>query len=122
MSFSTEFGEHILDMLAPLGALTLKRVFGGACINYGTATFALMFDDTVYLRVDEKNIERFQKAGSNPFSYTDSGKEIIVASYYLLPDEALDDPDDLLERARGALDAGLKAERQKQGKKNGRKK
>jgi len=121
MSFSIEFGEHILDMLAPLGALTLKRMFGGACINYGTATFALMFDDTIYFRVDEKNIERFREAGSNPFSYTARGREVVVGSYYLVPDEALDDPDELLGWARGALDAGLKVAQEKQGKTNGRK-
>jgi len=42
MAFSKEFSEHILEMLEPLGAMTLKRLLAGACINYGEATFALM--------------------------------------------------------------------------------
>ncbi len=122
MSFSKEFGEHILDMLEPLGALTLKRLFGGACINYGDATFALMFDDTVYFRVDDKNIERFKAAGSEPFTYVARGKDVVVGSYYLLPDEALDDSDEMLDWARGALDAGLKVARAKKAKGKGKKK
>jgi len=120
MAFSKEFGEHILDMLEPLGPLTLKRMFGGACINYGRATFALMFDDTIYFRVDEANIERFRDADSEPFRYAARGKDVIVGSYYLVPEEVLDDVDKMVDWARGALDAGLKVARAKQAKGKGK--
>ena len=116
MSFSREFGEHILDMLEPLGPLTLKRMFGGACINYGDATFALMFDDRIYFRVDAENIERFLQAGAEPFSYMKKGKEVVVGSYYQVPDDALDDAGEMLDWARDALDAGLKVARVKKTK------
>jgi len=115
MPFSRELADHVMEMLEPLGALALKRLFGGACIVYGEATFALIFDDTLYFKADRDNVGAFEAAGSKPFRYQKKDREVIVGSYWRLPDEALDDAEDMQAWARASIDAGLRAVRAKKG-------
>ena len=115
MAFSKQFADYILELSEPIGPVTLRRMFGGACLKYGTATFALIKDDTVFLRVDEGNMDHFKVAKSYPFTYTRKNKEITLGSYYRMPDEALEDTELFVDWAKRSIDAAKRAERAKDG-------
>src|SRR5271154_3361188 len=58
--------EFIRELFAPFGAVTVKRMFGGAGIWSDGLMFALVFDGAIFLKVDEASIPDFEREGSRP--------------------------------------------------------
>ncbi|MEQ8334208.1 TfoX/Sxy family protein [Nisaea sp.] len=109
MATSKEFAAYITDMLEPLGDIRVQRMFGGYGIKYGDVNFALLLNDLPYFRVDDRNREGFEEHGSEPFRYSTKKGDVTVGSYWEVPTDILEDPELLLEWARAAIDAALKA-------------
>ncbi len=116
MAVSPEFREHVLELLEPLGAVSVKRFFGGAALVLGAAQFGMIMGETVFLRVDDSNRDDFVEAGSRPFSHTTKVRKVTVATYYSLPEELIDDQDALLEWARRSADVARKNQKRKPSK------
>jgi DNA transformation protein and related proteins len=91
--------QFIRELFAPFGPVTVRRMFGGAGIWSEGLMFALEFDGTLYLRVDETSIPDFEREGSRPFVYTRAKSPGRVGraslSYWRLPERLYDDPDEL---------------------------
>jgi DNA transformation protein len=102
MSVSRQYQDFILDLLGPLDPAA-RRMFGGVGLFHGGAMFGLLSREALYLRVDDSTRERFERAGSAPFSYTRSGKEVSLSAYYVVPVDLLDRQDKLLQWARDAV-------------------
>lgn len=103
-----EFVEHVLELLAPFGGVSARRMFGGFGIYRDALMFALVADDVLYLKADGENRGEFEDAGTEPFSYVARRKQVIL-SYWRAPDEALENPAAMLPWARTALAAALRA-------------
>lgn len=88
------FVEHVCELLAPLGAIRAKRMFGAWGLYCDEAFFAIVDDDVLYLKASAATRERFRAAGGKPFRYTARGVER-AADYYTVPDGALEDFDEL---------------------------
>lgn len=99
-----ESAEHALEMLAPLGPVRARAMFGGYGIYHEDVMFGLVAYDVLYLKVDAETKERFREGGGKPFSYDGKDKPIEM-SYWTTPDETSDDPDALLPWAELALEA-----------------
>lgn len=102
MAVSAEFTAYALELLAPLGTVRAKRMFGGAGLYVGDAMVGLIADETLYLRTDAVLMADMQAAGGRPFVYEGKAKPVTMP-YCTLPDNALDDPDEALAWARRAL-------------------
>ena len=101
MSVSDEFVGYVLDQLAGLVDVTSRKMFGGAGLYCDGKMFGLIADDVAYLKVDDSNREVFEKAGSLPFKpYTDKAT---VMSYYEIPPDVLEDPEELVAWAERSL-------------------
>jgi DNA transformation protein len=109
MTASAGFLEHLKDLLAPLGAISVRRMFGGAGIYCDGQMFALVDDDTLYLKTDEAGREAFEAEGMGPFTYTTKRGTGVLASYWSAPERLLEDPDDVLMWSRRALNAARRA-------------
>jgi len=103
-----EFVEHVLELLAPSGNVTARRMFGGFGIYRDGLMFALVADDQLYLKTDGANRDEFAAAGSEPFAYQARRKQVIL-SYWRAPEEALESGATMLEWARSAYAAALRA-------------
>lgn len=103
----SEFVSSLCDALAPLGDVRARRMFGGYGIHCDGLTFALVADDTLYFKVDDGNRAPYEALGLEPFRPF-AGRPTAL-SYRPPPDSALDDPAELLDWARPALDAALRA-------------
>lgn len=101
MSVSNSFLEYILDQLSEWGNVTIRRMFGGAGLYRDGKMFALVANDVVYLKVDETNRDKYISAGSSPLK--PFPKRPTVLSYYEVPGEVLEDPEELLEWAEESL-------------------
>jgi DNA transformation protein len=99
--------EFISELFAPFGAISVRRMFGGAGIWSEGLMFALIFDGAIFLRVDAASIPDFEREGSKPFVYTRAKSKGRVGraslSYWRLPERLYDDPEELAAWARRAL-------------------
>lgn len=117
-----EFAEHACDLLTRVGApfdqgTRLRRMFGGHGIFCDGVMFALIADETLYLKVDSETKAAFRDAGSVPFTY-DKGSKSVEMSYVTVPDDAAEDIDALRPWAHMALAAANRAQAKKKPRKS----
>ena len=104
--------EHCLELLAPLGALRSRGMFGGYGLYADDLFFALIAFDRLYLKVNEQTRPQFEAAGCEPFVYETqkSGKgKPVTMSYFTAPEDAMESPAFMQPWARLALEAALRA-------------
>jgi DNA transformation protein and related proteins len=105
MTASTDFAEFLRDALAPLGGVTLRRMFGATGVFCDGVMLGMVSHNALYLRVDELNRGQFKPTeGSAPMSYMKGGRSIDLA-FWRVPDRLLDEPPELVDWARAALAA-----------------
>ncbi|HSD36446.1 MAG TPA: TfoX/Sxy family protein [Rhodocyclaceae bacterium] len=104
-----EFSAYLRELLAPLGAIQIKRMFGGAGIYAEGVMFALLANDVLYLKADAENRALFEAEQLEAFSYVAKGNRRVSLGYFRAPDEAMDSPQLMLPWARSALGAALRA-------------
>jgi DNA transformation protein len=105
MVASQGFAEFLREQLAPLGRVTLRRMFGKTGLFCDQVMFAVVAEDTLYFRVDDHNRAEFKEAeASPPLSYEKKG-QVIDLSFWRAPERLLDEPDELVIWARSALAA-----------------
>jgi TfoX/Sxy family transcriptional regulator of competence genes/protein-L-isoaspartate O-methyltransferase len=104
----SEFVSYLLELLAPIGAVSARAMFGGFGIYHDGVMFGLVADDTLYLKVDKENRQEFVDEGAEAFVYEGKGKSISM-SYFRCPEAALDSPAAMLPWARSSIGAALRA-------------
>jgi DNA transformation protein len=105
MVASGTFGEFLRDQLAPLGHVTMRRMFGKTGVFCDGVMLGMVTEDTLYFRVDDHNRAGFKEAESYPpLSYAKKGSSIDL-SFWRAPERLLDEPDELVAWAREALAA-----------------
>ena len=95
----------MLEQLAPLGELSSRKMFGGVGLYANGLFFALIDDDTLYLKGDESLKAVFEAAGYHAFDPFGEGKPM---AYWTAPVDALDDGDLLVEWARRSLEVAAR--------------
>jgi len=111
--------EDLRDIFRSLGPVHIRRMFGGQGIYQGELMFALVASGELYLKVDDESIGFFRDLGSRPFAYETRDGRRSVMSYWLMPESALDDPDEAAALAAMAL-AAARRTKAAQGRKGGR--
>ena len=105
MVASDGFAEFLREQLAPLGRVTMRRMFGKTGVFCNGLMFGMVTNDTLYFRVDDHNRAVFKEAESAPpLNYEKKGRTIDL-SFWRAPERLLDEPDELVTWARAALAA-----------------
>jgi DNA transformation protein len=105
MVASDTFGEFLREQLAPLGRVTMRRMFGKTGVFCDGLMLGMVTEDTLYFRVDDHNRATFREAESlPPLNYLKKGCTIDL-SFWRTPERLLDEPDELAAWAREALAA-----------------
>jgi len=108
MVASDSFAEFLREQLAPLGHLTMRRMFGKTGVFCHGLMFGMVTNDTLYFRVDELNRAAFKEAEAYPpLNYKKQGT-IIDLAFWRAPERLLDEPDELIAWARKALEAAAR--------------
>jgi DNA transformation protein len=102
---SDSFAEFLKEQLAPLGRVTLRRMFGKTGVFCNGVMLGMVTDNMLYLRVDDHNRTAFAEAASSPPLNYRKGGELIDLSFWRAPERLFDEPDELVEWARLALAA-----------------
>ena len=120
MVASDGFAEFLRDQLAPLGCITMRRMFGKTGVFCDGVMLAMVRDNTLYFRVDDDNKAAFKEAeGSPPLNYEKKGGSIDLA-FWRAPERLFDEPDQLVAWARLALAAARRVAVNRNGRRRAR--
>jgi DNA transformation protein len=84
-------------------------MFGGHGVYVGGLFVAIIADDVLFLRADERSVGRFEALGLAPFEFATKDGRRQAMSYRRAPDDALESPAAMTPWLAGALDAALRA-------------
>ena len=115
MANDSGFTAFLLDQMQWLGPVTSRRMFGGSGLFLEGLMFALVIDNTLYLKADSHSCGAFEALGLLPFSYERGGRDIAL-SYFQAPEEALDDRDIMIDWANRAYAAAMRVATAKHGR------
>lgn len=118
MPVSDEYLAYVVDQLGPFGAVTARRMFGGAGLYREGLFFGLVADDTLYLKVDDASRPEYEAAGMGPFRPFSAGKDYALG-FYEVPADVLEEPEELARWAEKAHAVALR-KRPAAGAKKGR--
>lgn len=111
MSVTPSFQSFVVEQLGKvLTDVRARRMFGGVGIYAGSLFFALVDDDVLYFKVDASNRPDFEARGMGPFKPYGEGGETM--QYYQVPEDVLEDPEELrawVEKALGVAQRKRKA-------------
>lgn len=106
----SDFTDYLKEVFAEFGVVSVRKMFGGEGVFYDGLMIGLVADDTLYLKVDAESVSAFEERGLAQFEYNKAGKTIGM-SFYLAPEEALDDPSEMTPWAQNAYEAALRSKR-----------
>jgi len=110
---SEEFIDYVMELLGPFGTVRTRRMFGGYGVYLDGLMFAIVSQDTLYLKADEMNRVEFEQAGCERFGYARKGKRATL-NFFRAPEDAMDSPELMLPWARTAYAAALRTNAKKQ--------
>jgi DNA transformation protein and related proteins len=105
MVASDSFAELLREQLAPVGRITMRRMFGKTGVFCDGFMLGMVRDNTLYFRVDGDNRAAFKEAESfPPLNYEKKGCTIDL-SFWRVPERLFDEADEFVMWARAALAA-----------------
>ncbi|MBE0620013.1 MAG: TfoX/Sxy family protein [Burkholderiales bacterium] len=110
---SDDFVDYVMELLGPFGTVASRRMFGGHGVYLDGLMFAIISDDTLYLKADEMNRIEYEQAGCEIFGYARKGKRATL-NFFRAPEDAMESPELMLPWARSAYAAALRANAKKQ--------
>ena len=116
MAVTEGYKEFVRDLLSGFAPVTIRNMFGGAGIYADGVMFAILVDDTLYLKADDASARAFAAEGKQPFTYTLRGKAPVAMPYWEVPERLLDEPEELVAWARQALEVARATRKSSPGK------
>lgn len=103
LKVSAAFKTFVLDQLEELGDVMPRSMFGGIGLYYRDVFFGILARDTLYLKVDDRSLPDYERAGSKPFNpYPNRSGSM---RYYSVPVGVLESSMELAAWARKAISA-----------------
>lgn len=104
---SREYLDYLHDLLSAFAPVTTRAMFGGHGVYRDGVIIGIVVDEAIYLKVDEATRAAFEAAGCAPFVYESKGKSVPM-SYWSVPEDALDSPQEFRSWAQRAWEAALR--------------
>ena len=108
MPNTADFIAWVIELAQPAARVSARAMFGGHGLYADGIIFAIVVDDTLYLKTDEDNRAEFVAQGLEPFVYTGRSGERTPMSYYQAPEDALESPEAMAPWLRSAMGASLR--------------
>jgi DNA transformation protein len=102
---SSELVETVMDLLAPWRDVSARRLFSGHGLYRDGLIFAIVIRDTLYLKADAQDRDRFVTRGLSRFTYERKRRVVSLNGYFEAPPEVFDDGDEMIRWCEGALAA-----------------
>lgn len=102
-----DYLDYLRELFSAFAPVSFRAMFGGHGVYRDGVILAIVADEAPYLKVDEVSRPKFEAAGCTPFMHEARGKRIPM-SYWSVPAEAMDSPQDFLPWAQLAWEAALR--------------
>lgn len=109
MSSDHVLKDYILDQLSGMGEFETKNMFGGTALLRNGAAFAKIKHGSLWLKVDDGNIDDFKGEGMVQYTYGKDNSRTL--NFYETPEEVLEDPELLVEWATKACEAAKRSKK-----------
>lgn len=97
------FHEFVMqDLFGDFSGITSRAMFGGWGIYKRGKIFAIIADGELFFKVGDSNRSEYELHDSHPFIYESKGKKMPM-SYWLLPEEIMENKDMLAEWVEKSL-------------------
>ncbi|MDD4964886.1 MAG: TfoX/Sxy family protein [Gallionella sp.] len=103
-----EFVEYVREVMSHWASVSSRKIFGGYGLYRDGLMFALIAHETLYFKVDARNVAQFERAGCIPFTYQNATRTVQL-SYWSAPAECLESPADMGEWSQCAYAAALRS-------------
>lgn len=113
MPVTAAFRDYVLEQLAGFAPVSARAMFGGYGLYAAGVLFAVLDDDTLFLRTDEPGRARFAARGARPFAPIPGAKPML--GYWEAPADVLEDRDELAAWSSEAQRVALAAKARKAG-------
>jgi DNA transformation protein len=96
MKQDPSFRDYVVqDLLEGIPGIGSRAMFGGWGIYKDGVIFAIIVDGALYFKVDESNRADFERLESRPFVYSRGKHQSTTMSYWLVPEEIMEDHEEL---------------------------
>lgn len=109
MSVTPAYRAYVEDQLGRIVRLRSRLMFGGVGLYADDLFFGLLDDDRMYFKVDATTRPRYEARGMTPFLPGDE----TTSSYYRVPDDLIDDLDELRSWTDEAVEVARRAKERK---------
>lgn len=102
--------EAIREIFAGLGAVSIRKMFGGKGVYFDGLIVGVDLYDEVMLKGDEVSGPELEAAGAKRWVYSGKSGTPVAMPYWSIPDSAIDDPDELATWTRKAFESAVRVE------------
>jgi len=117
MTAGPQFVDYAMELLGPFGTVAARRMFGGHGIYLDDLMFAIVHDESLWLKTDEINRAEFEAQGCDAFTIVRNGKPATFG-FHRAPVDALESSAAALPWARSAYAAAMRARGRRTGQPN----
>ncbi len=100
--------SDIDEMFSSLGAVTVRRMFGGKGVYHRGLIVAIEVRGEVLLKADAASAPAFAAAGARRWAYEGRAGKPVEMPYWSVPESAFDDPDEMARWVRLAWEAAMR--------------
>ena len=112
MARENSFHEYVMsEVFQGIDGITSRPMFGGFGIYKNGLGFALMGGGELYFKVAKNNQADYERLGSKPFVYTGRKSKSYTMSYWLLPEEIMEDAKDLEKWIDKSVEAKMESKK-----------
>lgn len=108
MAYDENLFALVQESLEPLGAVTMRKMMGGATLYLDGTVFAILYDDAIWFKADKESDAEWDAAGAPCVTYDKADGTTGTMNYRHAPAEVYDEPEEMQRWARLALEAGLR--------------
>ena len=112
MKQDQSFHDYVMfDLFQNIAGLNSRAMFGGWGIYKNGVIFAIIVDGELYFKVNDQNLQQFKKLGSHPFVYFQAKHKSVTMSYWLLPQQIMEDLELLAEWVEQSVQVSVQSKK-----------
>lgn len=113
MRVKSSLASYVAEQLAPLGRISSRAIFGGVGVFIDDRLLGIVMGEKLYLHTDKSNLDDYVARGMLQFKPYPNAFDL-TTDHHEVPQEVVNDPEQLKIWGERALNAAVEAARAKQ--------
>ena len=113
MRVKSSLASYVAERLAPLGRISSRAIFGGVGVFIDDRLLGIVMGDKLYLHTDKSNLDDYVARGMPQFKPYPNAFDL-TTDHHEVPQEIVNDPEQLKIWGERALSAAIESARAKQ--------